>query len=234
MLCLPRCGRYLGSVHLAKGIEKKKEENVMGDVKTENNPMLWQMEGIDTAVGLKCAGNDAELYRDILMDYADCIEEQAGAIERALTEEDIETFTIEVHSLKSISRTIGALKLSDQAKELEEYGKRREWGLIKDRIYNFLSDYRALYSVIMPYYIRDKEEEGKKPVDREIVSGLLSDFSVSLEEYDYSRMEKILSDLSEYDFTEGSALYMETLRTATDKFDYEACRKTVMQWRQEF
>lgn len=216
------------------GTERGKEEKVMGDIKTEYNPMLWQMEGIDTAAGLKCAGNDAELYRDILTDYADCIEEQAGAIERALTMEDIETFTIEVHSLKSTSRTIGAMDLSDRAKELEEYGKRREWEPIRERIYKLLSDYRKLYSVIMPYCMQDKEEEEKKSVDGETVSGLLSDLSVSLEEYDSVRIEKILSDLSEYDFTEDSALYMKALRMAMDKFDYEACRIAVTQWRKEF
>lgn len=216
------------------GTERGKEEKVMGDVKTEYDPMLWQMEGIDTAAGLKCACNDAELYRDILTDYADCIEEQAAAIEHALTMEDIETFTIEVHSLKSTSRTIGALELSDQAKELEEYGKRREWKPIRGRIYKFLSDYRKLYSAIMPYCMQDKEEEEKKSVDGENVSRLLSDLSASLEEYDSVHIEKILSDLSEYDFAEDSALYMETLRTAISKFDYEACGIAVMQWRKNF
>lgn len=200
---------------------------------TENNPLLWRMDGINTSVGLEYAGNDAELYREVLTDYADCIEEQAQLIEQALTAEDIETFTIEVHSLKSTSRTIGALELSDRAKELEEYGKRREWEPIMEKIHGLLSAYRMLCSVIMPYCIHNGQETEKKPLDMETVSRLLSELSVSLDEYDSGRAEEIISELSEYDFTGDSVLYMERLISAIGKFDYETCRETVMRWYRE-
>ena len=205
----------------------------MDGMKTEYNPLLWQMEGIDTAVGLEYAGNDAELYREVLTDYADCIEEQAQSIEQALAAEDIETFTIEIHSLKSVSRSIGALELSDRAKELEEHGKRREWRPIMEKIHDLMSAYRMLYAVILPYCIHNGQERQQKLPDREAVSGLLSDLSESLEEYDSDRAEKIISELSEYDFTEHSALYMERVISAMGKFDYETCRETVVRWRRE-
>lgn len=64
-------------------------------------------------------GEDGALYREILAEYISCIGEQAQAVEDALAAEDIENFTIMVHSLKSTSRTIGAQALSDRARELK-------------------------------------------------------------------------------------------------------------------
>lgn len=194
---------------------------------------MWHMEGIDTAVGMEHAGKDAELYREILSDYAEYIEEQAGKIERAAAEGDIETFTIEVHSLKSTSRTIGALELSDMARELEDCGKKREWEEIAAKMPAVLSAYRGLYSVIMPYLVHDEETGEKKPVEKEQVYGLLSDLAICLEEYDSIRAEEILADLSVFDFMGDSMEHLETLVSALNKFDYETCRMIVSRWRHD-
>lgn len=109
------------------------------------------MEGIDISVGMEYAAWDTELYREILSDYAACIEEQAEAIERAVTEGNRETFTIGVHALKSTSRTIGATALSDLAKKLEDSGRSGEWEAVAAGTPALLEAYRGLYPVIMAY-----------------------------------------------------------------------------------
>lgn len=199
----------------------------------ETDPLLWHMEGIDTAVGMEYAGQDVELYREILSDYADCIKEQAEAIEHAAAERNIENFIVEVHSLKSTSRTIGAMELSDMAKELEEYGKNRAWEEIAAKTPGILSAYRRLYSVIMPYLACDEEVREKKSVDREEVCRLLSDLATCLGEYDSIRAEEILGDLSVFDFTGDFIGYMEKLVSALNQFDYGTCKAIVSQWYRE-
>lgn len=196
----------------------------------EDDPLSWQMEGIDVSAGLEYAGQDAELYREILSDYADYIEEHAETIERAVAEKDFETYTIEVHSLKSTSRTIGAMELSYMARELEKNGKNREWEPILEKTAGLLAVYRGLYAVIMPYHIHAESGTQKKPVEYGEVHGLLSDLCASLEEYDSIWAEKTVSVLSGYDFTDTHAGYMERLVAALGKFDYETCRTVVLQW----
>ena len=129
-----------------------------------DDPLLWRMDGIDTSVGMEYAAQDAELYREILSEYMDGIEEQARAIELAVAERDLETLTIEIHSLKSTSRTIGALKLSGKAKELEDHGRNRQWDPVLENIEDLLSAYRGLYSVIRSYLVNEGREKGEKPV----------------------------------------------------------------------
>lgn len=204
----------------------------MGNVAGEN-PLLWRMDGIDTSVGMEYAAQDAELYREILSDYMDSIEEQARAIESAVAERDLDTFTIEIHSLKSTSRTIGALKLSGKAKELEDNGRNRQWDPILESIEDLLSAYRGLYFVIRPYLVDEGQEKGKKPVETGKVCRLLSDLSASLEAYDSDKAEEILSELSACDFKDEHAVCLETLFSALGKFDYETCRAAVSRWRDE-
>lgn len=204
----------------------------MGSV-SGDDPLLWRIDGIDVSVGMEYAGQDAELYREILSDYMDCIEEQAKAIECAVAERDLKTFTLEVHSLKSTSRTIGALKLSDQAKELEDNGKNQQWEPILENIGKLLSTYRGLYSVIRPYHVYDEQEKEKRLAESGEVCRLLSDLSVSLEAYDSDKAEEILSDLSACDFTGKQVIHLEALSSALSKFDYETCREVVSRWQNE-
>ena len=108
------------------------------------------MEGIDMAVGLEYAGEDEELYREILADYMECAKEQTEAIERAAAEEDHEAYTIEVHSLKSTSRTIGALELSNMARKLEQSSRNQEWETVRAGTPALLAAYRQICLAIKP------------------------------------------------------------------------------------
>lgn len=195
------------------------------------NPLLWQMEGIDVVVGMKYSDQDADLYREVLSDYMDTIEEKADIIEKAVDEGDLETYMIEVHSLKSTSKSIGALELSELAKDLETNGKNKEWGPIIARTPALLSMYRGLYHIIMPYHTVKEEETGpKKPVDDEELLQLLEQLLDCVSMYDSIRAEEIISQLAGYDFTDSWEGHMQTVSDSMDRFDYDACKNEIMLW----
>ena len=54
--------------------------------------------------------------------FAESAKEKAAEIERYFEAEDWENYTIKVHALKSSARLIGAMNLSDRAKDLEACG----------------------------------------------------------------------------------------------------------------
>lgn len=195
------------------------------------NPLLWQMEGIDAVVGMKYSDQDAELYREVLSDYMDTIEEKADIIEKAVDAGDLETYMIEVHSLKSTSKSIGALELSELAKDLETNGRNKEWGPIIARTPALLSMYRGLYHIIMPYHTVKEEEAGtKKPVDDEELIQLLEQLLDSVSMYDSIRAEEIISQLTEYDFTDSWEGNMQAVSESMDRFDYDVCKNEVILW----
>ncbi|MCH5258770.1 MAG: response regulator [Lachnospiraceae bacterium] len=196
--------------------------------------LSWKMEGIDVAVGMKYSGDDENLYREVLSDYMDTIEEKANIIEKAVEEEDLETYTIEVHSLKSISKSIGALELSDLAKDLEANGKNNEWGPIIARTPILLSMYRDLYRVIAPYHTSAGQETvPKQPVNNNELMELLNQLLDSVDTYDSIRAEEIIAELSKFDFTARWDDYMKETADAINRLDYDLCKEKAGKWRSE-
>lgn len=198
------------------------------------NPYCWQMEGINVTAAMEYACGDVKLYREILSDYMDSIHEKADVIERAVEDKDIEMYTIEVHSLKSTSKSIGAMKLSELAQELEECGKDRKWETIIEKTPQLLSVYRGLYNIIAPYgRVKEVQTADKKSFDKEEVFILLGQLSDSMEEYDSIRGEEIVKKLSEYTYKAPWDSYMEQIGKAIGRFDYDICKEVVLAWRHE-
>lgn len=200
---------------------------------TKANPMRWRMEGIDVAVGMQYSGGDAELYREVLSDYMDTIEEKAALIEQAVVEEDLGTYTIEVHSLKSTSKVIGAMDLSDLAKDLELCGKNGEWDTIVARTPALLAMYRGLYHIIMPYHTAEEENREKKTIQGEELDSLLGQLTDSVEMFDSLRAEELIAELERCDLTDSGEEHMRTVTEAMGQFNYDICKREVALWRRE-
>lgn len=79
--------------------------------------------GIDTAVGLKYCMNDIDFYTEMLKDFTAGMEDRVNALERCFDDSDIDRYRVTVHSLKSASRTVGAVELSKAAETMEEAAK---------------------------------------------------------------------------------------------------------------
>ena len=214
--------------------EVNREENGNVSVPDDTGSLIWKMEGIDVAVGMKYSGDDENLYKEVLSDYMDTIEEKASVIERAVAEEDFETYTIEVHSLKSTSKSIGAVELSELAKELESSGKNRERESIILKTPALLTKYRDLYQVILPYHTtKGQENVQKQPVNNDELIELLDQFLDSVDTYDSIRGEEIVAELSKYDFTDSWDEYMRETADAMGRFDYDLCKEKASRWRSE-
>ena len=76
-------------------------------------------EGIDVAQGLGYCMQDEGLYRSLLSEFTSGAAEKADRMERCFASGDWENYRILVHSLKSVSATIGASRLSEAAAAAE-------------------------------------------------------------------------------------------------------------------
>lgn len=214
-------------LHSGKDTSRQEEKRPM---ECGEDPASWQMEGINTSVGMGYSGEDTALYREILSDFMDSIEEKADVIERAFRERDEETYTIEVHSLKSLARSIGAEALSELARELEECGKSGRWSIIEEKTPLLLTWYRGLYDQIRPYHTAGAEDGKKKPYDREVIQRLLLELLESLEQYDSLQGETLIHELGRYELSDKEAQYLEEIKKTMDVFDYDRCKEVAQEW----
>ncbi len=79
--------------------------------------------GVDTEKGLYYSQQDQSFYETLILQYLKESDEKKAIIKKALSAGDLAAYIIQVHSIKSTSKMIGAMDLSESARLLEEAGK---------------------------------------------------------------------------------------------------------------
>ncbi|MCR4604774.1 MAG: response regulator [Eubacterium sp.] len=82
--------------------------------------------GIDTKLGLKYSQNDEEFYLALLKEYADVPDKKIRELEKYLEENDLQNYAVRTHAVKSTSKMIGIMDLSEMAKTLEFAAKEED------------------------------------------------------------------------------------------------------------
>ncbi|MBR4580663.1 MAG: response regulator [Lachnospiraceae bacterium] len=93
-------------------------ENVRKEADSERIAKLRAL-GINIDEGITYCGGDEDFYIEIIRDYADATEEKIAELNGFLESGNLKDYKIIVHSVKSASKTIGAMDLFEKAKALE-------------------------------------------------------------------------------------------------------------------
>lgn len=124
--------------------------NESTDAKTYDDPLFAALKAIDVNIdtGLSFSGNSAEVYKSILAEYASEYDSRSKSIKDHYSKKDWENYSIFVHSLKSTSKTIGAMKLSEAAAELEAASADKKEAVINAGHEDAMKMYSEIVSVI--------------------------------------------------------------------------------------
>lgn len=99
--------------------------------------------GLDIGTGLTYCMDDMSFYQEVVAEYLK--NDKRAALEEFFSQEDLENYRITIHALKSTSLTIGAVELSNQAKELEMAAKANDMDYIRAHHGEVLEKYKELY-----------------------------------------------------------------------------------------
>ena len=124
--------------------DKQQEQgtNDVGDA-DEIPASLKSVEEIDISSGLEYCG-DAEDYLDAVSVFGDSVKDKAEKLENYLKAQDYENLQLLSHSLKSTSKAIGALKLSEAAAGVEAKAKARDEEGLRLSVPDLVAMYRTL------------------------------------------------------------------------------------------
>ena len=109
---------------------------------------LLEAAGISSKTGLKYCRNDKDFYRSLLMGFVQEADNKKKAIENAFQEKDWKNYGIHVHSLKSTSGMLGALRLSETAAGLEAAAKENNGELIRKNHHGMMTLYEQMTAAI--------------------------------------------------------------------------------------
>ncbi len=97
---------------------------------------------------------DEELYFEVLQDYLD--NDKREILNDALNKEDMHRYAVEVHSVKSTSKTIGAGCIFDKAYELELAAKSNDIVSVRIGHESLIDDYGQILELVKAYIEENK------------------------------------------------------------------------------
>ena len=140
------------------------DEAVVEDTREEIEKLpLWLkiVPHIDLVGGIKNCGS-ADDYMDALYIFYSSIDARTDELQSYLENDDMTMYALRVHSLKSMARIAGAVKLGAKAAALEKAAREGDEEFVRRNTAEFLSDYRKFKAALSPL---DEEGEKKKLIE---------------------------------------------------------------------
>ena len=195
---------------LVRDVPKEEAKKLLADDLSDREiqPEDPQM-GFSFEEGVNHCGSKAALMKTIRIFYR-TIDSKADKIEQCLKEGLISDYVIEVHALKSSALLIGAVPLSEAAKELEGYGKQGKTELLEEKTPDLLAMYRDFKDILKPY--ADKEEAARQEASNGEWCQALQQIHQCIEQFDLDGVDRIMEKLEEYQIPECIRESMDQLR----------------------
>ena len=196
----------------------------------EEAPRKWyeNIPGIDADYGLKNSGSE-DSFLAVLKIFYDNIPENHRTIQEFFDSKDYENYTIKVHALKSSAKLVGAMKLSEDAQEMENAGKMGDPVYIHQHHQQLMSDYLAFKEILAPYLDETPEDSEDtapardKPVADTFILGCFYDSLLKAARAgDDNLIEASFREIEDYAIPEDEAPQFNKVREAFDKRDYES------------
>ncbi len=125
------------------------------------DPIAFQIEGLDMEAAMQFFSGDEEDFVNLLDLYCEDGKRKAPLLSE-LAGTDIVRYQIEVHGLKSASANIGAMKVSNMAREQENAAAQGDQELIREQFPALLAEYELLLEYINRFLQQRRQENDSR------------------------------------------------------------------------
>jgi len=214
----------------AKAFSRKETEVETAEEKKRS----LQIGDLDVEKGLLyCGGNSS--YMEILGQYCQNGNDHIARIERLFEEKDWKNYTIEVHALKSMMMSIGAVPLSEQAKQLEQAGKRGDAAWIMVSHGSVMKEYKRVLNMIREALGLPMEEivelSDCVELEKEMLDVYMAELDEAMFDFDGERMLSTLAKM-EYCSYKGQPMkkVVDTASRKVEMSDYMSAIDGLIKW----
>lgn len=196
--------------------------------KNEKAPAI-SIEGFDTGYALGLLGSE-KLFWAVLKDYYHALPKKIDRIGEYEQKEQWKDYTIEVHALKSTSKQVGAMKLSERAKNLEDAGNRNDGDMIHALTGELLMQCRYYQEILKPYFPEENKTAGQGKITKEVLGKAFGKIREALEELDMDTVGEMVLKLADYTFEGWQEELFAEIENAVENMDVEQCEELIEQW----
>lgn len=215
----------------AEKIKKVSAEEISSMQKEEKpEESIPEIADLDVGYSMKLLGSE-KLFWNVLRDYYRVIEKKSELIKELEQKEDWDNYTIEAHALKSASKQIGAMELSDAAATMEKAGIDKDGELIHRHTDTMLEKYRSYLPILVEYFKEEEEDDSKHiAITSEVQNRLFVDMRDALENLDMDRMEEVAEEMRRYRYQDWENELLHKLYDAVEEMDVDACEGILSDW----
>ncbi len=183
--------------------------------------------GVDTQIGIKNYNNSVSRYIQVLKFLYDDGEEQIARMEEMVEKEAYDDYTFETHALKGLALGIGAMNLSEKAKNQELAVRNQNYEKVKREAHALFDEYRVILANIKFVLLENgidlnKEiEVSRGTITKEEEEKELNSLKNSLEMLEQTESEKKIDNLLRTMTTEEKREKYKKMKCAIKEFDYD-------------
>jgi CheY-like chemotaxis protein/HPt (histidine-containing phosphotransfer) domain-containing protein len=181
---------------LERWIPDDKKEKFSSSSNVDNKKAI-EIDGIDVKVGLSKTGGGIDNYIEILGVFLKDGHKKLDEIEDSLRANDIKNYTTHVHAIKSALGSIGAIELSDAAKDLELAGKSGDLSFIESNNSKFMDELEELLRRIRQSISIENNISSNDGLQVDSIMPELLNLKKSLDEFDGTSMNQITRQLKD-------------------------------------
>lgn len=195
---------------------------------SQNSSKAADIKELNTKDAIAMLGSE-KLYMAVLKEYYGAIEKKYSTILEHKNAERWRDYTIEVHALKSTSRQIGAVHISELAAEMEKAGNDGNIELINEKTGTMLEEYMKLKDIFKPYFI-DAPEAKEHVAQFEEIMNMLEKMQAALDAFDTLQIDEVIEEMSRFKYSEENIGFFERLKSAAEESDIDECLNIVGEW----
>ncbi len=210
------------------GSQKNGSDNISDA--SDGSEWYCNIEGIDGKKAFIHSGSEDTL-RSVMKIFYETISERHAEIEKYYKAENWQDYTIKVHALKSSSKIIGAMGLSQMARELEVAGKEGNTDYIREHHEAAMEEYlkyegrlkEVFGAVSEPAY--EEITEFKPLAERDLIISAYEGLKDAAATKDNDKIAHIIKELESYQIPENEAEKYSQLREKAKVFDHAGMLK---------
>ncbi len=183
--------------------------------------LLMEIPEIDVEAGIKFCSS-FESYMEMLKLYYESADSKIAELESMFEGKSLNDYTIQVHSMKSSLKLVGAMDLSMKAQKLEFAGKKGDIDYITGNNQLLCEGILDLSKKLSPLFLEENKVRKDLPeMDEDMLKTFVERIREEAEKMDCDGLERVFKEMDEYNIPEAFRERYNKIRIMADQFDYE-------------
>ena len=199
------------------------DERITEDTENSLKKLLSSVNNLDYSKAMTLCGEDEGILLSVIQIYVKSFNNIMDRIKTAYETKDLQSYGIEVHGVKSSSRSIGNDVLGEIAYALELKAKDGDLQFVEEHHDEFVKMYDEFVSMLKSALdsMNNEEDEEKIDISIEELKAMLAECCEAYENFETRKAEELMHKMLKGSFEENIKNAIEDANDSAELFDFD-------------